>query len=97
MHTASTVSLSFVFETLCLICDQALWRGLLKTPRFEHDLLRERVKADIAHTKKLSKPHRRPQTAKRHKSQATALFQQGMSKSKIAKELILAVLLSGAC
>ncbi|WP_039459515.1 recombinase family protein [Candidatus Jidaibacter acanthamoebae] len=54
---------------------------------FEHELLKERVKADIAHARKLGKPHGRPKTVANKTSQIQQLFQQGLSKSQIAKTL----------
>jgi putative DNA-invertase from lambdoid prophage Rac len=91
LHELNQLGIDFISITEALDLTTATGRamaGLLAVfAEFERDLLREWVKAGITHAKKLGKSHGRPQTAKRHKSQATALFQQGMSKSKIAKEL----------
>ena len=91
LYELNQLGIGFISITEALDLTTATGRamaGLLAVfAEFERDLLRERVKAGIAHAKKLGKSHGRPQTATRHKSQATALFQQGMSKSKIAKEL----------
>lgn len=62
--------------------------GLLAVfAEFERDLLRERVKAGIAHARKMGKPHGRPQTAFKQADQVKQLFSQGLSKSKIALKL----------
>jgi DNA invertase Pin-like site-specific DNA recombinase len=64
--------------------------GLLAVfAEFERDLLRERVKAGIAHARKAGKPHGRPQTAFRQADQIKQLFSQGLSKSAIARKLDL--------
>ncbi len=54
---------------------------------FERDMLRERVKAGIAHARAQGKPHGRPRSAALKAKQVKALFAQGYSKSKIAQEL----------
>lgn len=62
--------------------------GLLAVfAEFERDLLRERVKAGIAHARKAGKPHGRPKTAAKQLEAAKHLFKQGLSKSQIAKTL----------
>lgn len=62
--------------------------GLLAVfAQFERDLLRERVKAGIAHAKEQGKPHGRPKTAALKQDLAKELFKKGYSKVKIAKEL----------
>lgn len=54
---------------------------------FERDILRERVKAGIAHARRQGKPHGRPPTVKSRAPEAKALFAQGLSKREIAKRL----------
>jgi DNA invertase Pin-like site-specific DNA recombinase len=54
---------------------------------FERDMLRERVKAGIAHARAQGKKHGRPKTAALKADQVKALFAQGYSKAPIAKEL----------
>ena len=54
---------------------------------FERDLLRERVKAGIAHARKQGKPHGRPKTVANQTNEIKSLFKKGFSKSKIAKSL----------
>jgi DNA invertase Pin-like site-specific DNA recombinase len=55
--------------------------------QFERDILRERVKAGIAHARKQGKPHGRPKTAAFKEEQINAMFKQGMNKTQIAKKL----------
>jgi DNA invertase Pin-like site-specific DNA recombinase len=54
---------------------------------FERDILRERVKAGIAHARRQGKPHGRPPTVVSRAPEAQALFAQGLSKRAIAKRL----------
>jgi putative DNA-invertase from lambdoid prophage Rac len=54
---------------------------------FERDLLRERVKAGIAHARKLGKAYGRPITVANRTAEIKSLFKKGLSKSKIAKYL----------
>jgi putative DNA-invertase from lambdoid prophage Rac len=62
--------------------------GLLAVfAEFERDLLRERVKAGIAHARKLGKPHGRPPSAARQKEQIKKLFAKGLAKAEIARQL----------
>jgi putative DNA-invertase from lambdoid prophage Rac len=62
--------------------------GLLAVfAQFERDLLRERVKAGIAHAKEQGKSHGRPKTAALKQDLVKELFKKGYSKVKIAKEL----------
>jgi putative DNA-invertase from lambdoid prophage Rac len=62
--------------------------GLLAVfAEFERDLLRERVKAGIAHAKKLGKPHGRPRTVAQKTDKIKEMFLQGMSKAEIARRL----------
>lgn len=54
---------------------------------FEREILRERVKAGIAHARSKGKSHGRPATAKIHKQEVIALFKRGISQSEIARKL----------
>jgi putative DNA-invertase from lambdoid prophage Rac len=54
---------------------------------FERDMLRDRVRAGIAQARKEGRPHGRPQTITKHATEVKALFQQGVSKREIAKNL----------
>ncbi len=62
--------------------------GLLAVfAQFERDILRERVKAGIAHARKQGKPHGRPKSAALKADKVMGLYKKGWSKSRIAKEL----------
>ena len=54
---------------------------------FERDMLRERVKAGIAHARAKGKRHGRPKTAALKTAKVKALHEQGYNKSQIAREL----------
>ncbi len=54
---------------------------------FERDMLRERVKAGIAHARAKGKPYGRPKTAALKKEEVKELHEAGFNKSQIAKEL----------
>lgn len=54
---------------------------------FERDILRERVKAGIAHAREQGKPHGRPATAARKQEQIKKLKEKGLNNSQIAKKL----------
>lgn len=54
---------------------------------FEREILRERVKAGIAHARSKGKSHGRPASARKLTDQVKALNSQGLSKSAIAREL----------
>lgn len=62
--------------------------GLLSIfAEFEREILKERVKAGIAHARALGKKHGRPPTASLLANKVKTLYDQGMSKSEIAKKL----------
>ena len=62
--------------------------GLLSIfAEFEREILRERVKAGIAHARQKGKNHGRPPTIKLYEDKIRALFKTGLSKSEIAKKL----------
>jgi DNA invertase Pin-like site-specific DNA recombinase len=56
---------------------------------FEHDIIKERVKAGIASARAKGKPHGRPQTAAKKKEEVKKLYRngEGLNKSQIAKKL----------
>ena len=54
---------------------------------FERDILRERVKAGIAHSRAQGKAHGRPATASLKQQEMKRLFSKGMNKSQIARKL----------
>lgn len=56
---------------------------------FERDILRERVKAGIAHSREKGKPHGRPATASLKTAEIKKLYKngKGLNKSQIARKL----------
>jgi putative DNA-invertase from lambdoid prophage Rac len=54
---------------------------------FERDILRERVKAGIAHARLNGKAHGRPNTASKKKDEVLQLKAEGLNNSQIAKRL----------
>lgn len=54
---------------------------------FEREILCERVKAGIAHARQSGKKHGRPITTKQYENKVITMFNMGMSKSGIAREL----------
>ena len=62
--------------------------GLLSIfAEFEREILRERVKAGIAHARSKGKSHGRPATAKKQSSEILSMFNAGLSKSEISRKL----------
>jgi DNA invertase Pin-like site-specific DNA recombinase len=62
--------------------------GLLAVfAQFEHDILRERVRAGIAEAKLPGKRLGRPQTAALHADRVRKLYRSGVSKAEIARRL----------
>jgi len=62
--------------------------GLLAVfAEFEREILRERVKAGIAHARKEGRPHGRPPTARRKATRVKRLYARGVSKAEIARRL----------
>ena len=53
---------------------------------FERDVLKERVKAGIAQSRKAGKPHGRPVTIAHQKGRIQELYAQGVSKAQIARD-----------
>lgn len=53
---------------------------------FERDILRERVKAGIAHARANGKNHGRPPTAATKKDEILRLKSKGLNNSQIAKK-----------
>ena len=54
---------------------------------FERDMLRERIKAGIAHARARGQAHGRPKTAALKADEVRALDEDGYNKSQIAREL----------
>jgi DNA invertase Pin-like site-specific DNA recombinase len=62
--------------------------GLLAVfAEFEHEILRERVRAGLAHARENGKRLGRPPTALRNAKQVRQLFRAGISKAAIARKL----------
>ena len=62
--------------------------GLLAVfAQFEHDILRERVRAGLAEAKLQGKRLGRPQTAALHADRVRKLYRSGVSKAEIARRL----------
>lgn len=54
---------------------------------FERDILRERVKAGIAHSRERGKPHGRPASASLKNGEVRRLKKEGLNNSEIARQL----------
>jgi DNA invertase Pin-like site-specific DNA recombinase len=54
---------------------------------FEHDILRDRVKAGIAQARKEGRPHGRPPSVTKYIPKVRALAKKGLSKSEISRPL----------
>ncbi len=80
------VSMTEAFD-LTTPSGKALAGMLAVFAQFERDILRERVKAGIAHARANGKPHGRPKSAALKSDDVLKLFKQGLNKSQIAKQL----------
>lgn len=91
LQELSDLKVGFVSLTEALDFTTATGRAMASLlavfSQFERDLLRERVKAGIAHAKLKGKPHGRPKSAALSTEKVIKLFEQGLSKSLIAKKL----------
>lgn len=54
---------------------------------FEREILRERVKAGIAHARQEGKAHGRPNSTSKYETKIKQLFNEGETKSEIARQL----------
>jgi len=64
--------------------------GLLAVfAEFEHEILRERVRAGLAHARENGKRLGRPVTAALHAGQVQKLYRAGVSKAEIARRLTI--------
>jgi DNA invertase Pin-like site-specific DNA recombinase len=62
--------------------------GMLSTfAEFERDMIRERVKAGIAHARSQGRPHGRPVTAGLKRDEVRELKASGLNNSEIARKL----------
>ena len=80
------VSLSEALD-LTTPAGRALAGMLAVFAEFERDILRDRVKAGIAQARKEGKPHGRPPSAALQAQTIQQLFDNGVSKREIAKQL----------
>lgn len=91
LHELNDLGVGFISLTEALDLTTATGRamaGLLAIfAEFEREILRERVKAGIAHARSNGKSHGRPATAKKYKDEITKLFKDGISQSEIARKL----------
>lgn len=93
LNELSGLGVAFISLTEALDMTTATGRamaGLLTIfAEFEREILRERVKAGIAHARTKGKNHGRPSTTKQYTSVINQLFTSGLSKSEIAKRLCI--------
>lgn len=91
LNELNSLGVGFISLTEALDLTTATGRamaGLLAIfAEFEREILRERVKAGIAHARQKGKNHGRPITMKKHEEIIKELFASGISKSEIAKQL----------
>ena len=87
----SELGVGFVSLTEALDLTTSIGRalaGLLAVfAEFEREILRERVKAGIAHAREEGRPHGRPPTARRQATRVKRLHARGVSKAEIARRL----------
>ena len=84
---AELSALGVGFVSLTTPTGRALAGLLAVFAEFERELLRERIKAGIAHARKAGRPHGRPRTAIKHVARIRQLYGQGLSKAEIARRL----------
>jgi DNA invertase Pin-like site-specific DNA recombinase len=74
---------------LCIIPRSALsaYCSSLQYAEFEHEILRERIRAGIAEAKLKGKRFGRPLTAAKKTDQIRKLYRAGISKAEIARRL----------
>lgn len=91
LQELTDLKVSFVSLTEALDLTTATGRAMASLlavfSQFERDVLRERVKAGIAHARQQGRPHGRPKSAAVKANEVRTLFTQGMSQSTIAKKL----------
>jgi len=91
LQELTTLNVGFISLTEALDLTTAMGRAMAALlgifAEFERDILRERVKAGIAHARQQGKPHGRPLSARLNLKKVTQLFGQGLSKSAIARQL----------
>ena len=91
LHDLTALGVGFVSITEALDfttpSGKAMAGMLAVFAEFERDMLKERVKAGIAHARAKGKPHGRPKSAALKSEKVNDLFKQGLNKSQIAKRL----------
>lgn len=91
LNELNDLGVGFVSLTEALDFTTAIGRvmaGVLAVfAEFERELLRERVKAGIAHARGKGKPHGRPRTAAKKSDKVIELYEKGFNKSQISREL----------
>lgn len=91
LHELNGLGVGFISLTEALDLTTATGRamaGLLAIfAEFEREILRERVKAGIAHARSKGKEHGRPATTKKYENEVRALYKSGISQSEIARKL----------
>lgn len=91
LHELNGLGVGFISLTEALDLTTATGRamaGLLSIfAEFEREILRERVKAGIAHARSKGVSHGRPATAKKRANEMITLFKTGVSHSEIARQL----------
>lgn len=91
LHELNALGVGFVSITEALDfttpSGKAMAGMLAVFAQFERDMLSERVKAGIAHSRAKGKAHGRPKSAALKSDKVNDLFKQGVNKSQIAKQL----------
>ncbi len=91
LNELSSLGVGFISLTEALDLTTPIGRamaGLLAIfAEFEREILCERVKAGIVHAREQGKPHGRPITVKKYTKEVRDLFNDGISKSEIARKL----------
>ena len=91
LHELNGLGVGFISLTEALDLTTPTGRamaGLLAIfAEFEREILRERVKAGIAHARSMGKMHGRPASTKKYESDVMSLFKNGINPSEIARRL----------
>ncbi|HAT1821738.1 TPA: recombinase family protein [Legionella pneumophila] len=91
LNELNNLGVGFISLTEALDLTTATGRamaGLLAIfAEFEREILRERVKAGIAHARSKGTSHGRPATAKKRSDEIMSMFSKGISQSEISRRL----------
>lgn len=91
LQELSDLNVGFISITEALdfttITGRAMASLLAVFSQFERDILRERVKAGISHARKQGKAHGRPISAANKATEINQLYEKGLTKSEIARQL----------